>query len=150
MVTQRTGWSYCLHFCTGSLHRHRGLSIGGTSRQYGLWSVGGQGMRWGPGDDGLRLAGSQGVVTYNWTKGRVKLIIKLPIHPPIHPSTLSCINRSNCHWFNIGLARESICSSPQQLFPALSGGSWGVPRFTEKYKPSNVLFWDSWACPEYL
>lgn len=68
MVSQGTGWHYHLHLSTGSLHiGHRGFSVRGTSCQYGVWPVRGQGMRRSPCDDGLRFAWSQSVVTYNWT-----------------------------------------------------------------------------------
>ncbi len=65
MVAQGTGWRYHLHLSTGSLQiGQRRLSVGGASRQDGLWLVGGQGVGRCPRDDGLWLAGSQGVVTY--------------------------------------------------------------------------------------
>lgn len=71
MVTLGTGWGYHLHLSTGSFQiGHRRLSVGGTSRQDGLWSVGGQSVGRGPGDDGLWLAGSQRVVTCKWITGR--------------------------------------------------------------------------------
>lgn len=79
IVAKRTGWSYHLHLSAGSLQvGQRWLSVGGTSCQHGLWSVGGQSVGRGPCDDGLWLAGSQGVVTCKWITGRGQTaIVKL-------------------------------------------------------------------------
>ena len=87
MVAHGTGGSYHLHLSTGSLQiRHRGLSVGGASRQDGLWSVGGQGVGGGPRDDGLWLAGNQGVVNYNWTTNRSQTVNPF-FSPSIYPGS---------------------------------------------------------------
>lgn len=75
-VAKGTGRTYHFYLGAGSLQIGQGgLSVGGASREDGL-RVGGQGVGRGPSDDGFRLTGSKGMVSYKKTVWReVKLLI---------------------------------------------------------------------------